>query len=259
MLSLDQIRRFYSGANISERNTVREYLQYKMLELIFDSPMAAKLNFIGGTAIRIIYGSDRFSEDLDFDNFGLAREEFVGLTDLLRRELIREGFKVEVRRVFQESFRCYFKFVELLYDFGISGHRQERLVIQLDTTGQDFPVEVKHRIVNKFGVFSEVRVNPADILLAQKFTAILGRKRMVGRDLYDVVYLSSLSGVNMAYLRQKAGIDGMEELVAEVGQRVAGCDLDSLVQDVTPFVSDERRLKVVRNFPRWLEEWGKKA
>jgi len=50
-----------------KRNILREYLQYKALEIIFRSKYGNKFVFIGGTCLHIVYGNNRFSEDLDFD------------------------------------------------------------------------------------------------------------------------------------------------------------------------------------------------
>jgi predicted nucleotidyltransferase component of viral defense system len=69
---------------------LREYLQYKILATIFSHPLAQKLCFIGGTCLRIGYHSQRFSEDIDFDNRGLTPIEFETLTELVRKELINE-------------------------------------------------------------------------------------------------------------------------------------------------------------------------
>ena len=77
MLSLEQIKKYYpENLRPFERFLIREYLQCKILEIIFDSKYASQFAFIGGTALRLIYGSERFSEDLDFDNFGLTPEVF---------------------------------------------------------------------------------------------------------------------------------------------------------------------------------------
>lgn len=258
MLSLEHIKKFYADPGISERNMVREYLQYKILEIVFDLPAGEKLNFVGGTAIRIIHGGDRFSEDLDFDNFDLTRDEFVSMAESVGRRLEKEGFRVETNHVFHEGFRGYLKFPGLLYDYGLTGHRQEKVVIQLDTADQDYPVGVDQKIINKFGVFSQVRVNPVEVLLSQKLTAILGRKRVLGRDLYDTVYLGSLTSPNFEYLGAKMGIRRWSELVGRIKERLVGYDPDQLAQDIAPFVSNAKRLRVVRNFVYWLEEWSKK-
>ena len=54
-------------------NLLREYLQYEILRSIFQSKYGHKYTFLGGTCLRIVYGTERFSEDLDFDNVGLTQ------------------------------------------------------------------------------------------------------------------------------------------------------------------------------------------
>jgi predicted nucleotidyltransferase component of viral defense system len=67
MLELGQIESFYPESyRAFKKNILREYLQYKILEILFDSKYANNLVFMGGTSIRIICGSNRFSEYLDF-------------------------------------------------------------------------------------------------------------------------------------------------------------------------------------------------
>ena len=61
------------------RGMLVEYLQYELLDSLFKNSAAATLSFIGGTAIRMVHDSPRFSEDLDFDNFGLSFEQFENL------------------------------------------------------------------------------------------------------------------------------------------------------------------------------------
>ena len=71
MLSLSEIQTYYP-AHLQHRGEflLREYLQYKILELLFESNYALKFSFLGGTCLRIIHNNNRFSEDLDFDNSG---------------------------------------------------------------------------------------------------------------------------------------------------------------------------------------------
>ena len=116
MLSLKQIIEYYPQ-NIGKfkRHLLREYLQYKILEIIFNSKIGSKLVFIGGTALRLVYGNQRFSEDLDFDNFNLSRQEFISLSNLVKKKLDEEGLKTEIKIVLKDAFRCYVKVPELLY------------------------------------------------------------------------------------------------------------------------------------------------
>lgn len=54
-------------------NIVREYFQHIFLSEFYQLPGAEKLLFKGGTALRIVYGSPRFSEDMDFSLFGVEQ------------------------------------------------------------------------------------------------------------------------------------------------------------------------------------------
>lgn len=256
MLTLKQIKQFYpEDEKISERNMLREYLQYKILEVIFSSKYAHKLNFIGGTAIRIIYGSDRFSEDLDFDHFSLGKAEFGDMAASVKKSLEKENFHVETKFVFKEAYRCHLKFKNILFEYHLSEHQEEKFVIQLDTTKQSFDIVPDSKIINKFGIFANVRVNPSNILLAQKIAAVLGRKRLMGRDLYDIVFLASLTEPRFSYIQEKLEIEDAKALKARIQERLARYKLSNLAKDILPFVSEEGRLEVVKKFDRWLADW----
>ena len=81
-------------------NIVREYFQHVFLSELYKLPDAEKLPFKGGTALRVIYGSPRFSEDLDFSLFGVAHNEikpFVeGLFVHVLSEMASAGIKVDL-------------------------------------------------------------------------------------------------------------------------------------------------------------------
>ncbi|MGC9353705.1 MAG: nucleotidyl transferase AbiEii/AbiGii toxin family protein, partial [Mariniphaga sp.] len=119
MLSLKEIKTFYpESLHNFERFIIREYLQYKILEIIFESPHERKLAFLGGTCLRIVYNNSRFSEDLDFDYFDLSMNDFNEITQLIKTGLERLGYEVELRNVFKGAYHCYIRFPELLYKEG---------------------------------------------------------------------------------------------------------------------------------------------
>lgn len=121
MISVNQIEQYYpENLRGFKRNILREYLQYKILEIIFNSMLAPKLSFLGGTALRIVHENSRFSEDLDFDNFQLNEDDFLLLTKEIQTGLHREGYNVEIRNVLKRAFRCYIKLPQVLVDNGDS-------------------------------------------------------------------------------------------------------------------------------------------
>ncbi len=46
-----------------------------------------------------------------------------------------------------------------------------------------------HFILDKFDVFTQINTTPKELLLAQKFYAVINRKRNKGRDFFDIVFL----------------------------------------------------------------------
>jgi len=54
------------GLRIDITQVVREFWELILLKGLYDSPYGRDLIFKGGTALRLAYGSPRFSEDLDF-------------------------------------------------------------------------------------------------------------------------------------------------------------------------------------------------
>ncbi|MFC2167243.1 nucleotidyl transferase AbiEii/AbiGii toxin family protein, partial [Acidobacteriota bacterium] len=131
MLDIKQIEPFYpENLRPFKRNLLREYVQVKILETLFESDWSQKLVFMGGTAIHLFHGNTRFSEGLDFDNLGLDKSHFGLLISAVLTSLRRHGFNVENRNVFRTAFRSYLKFSDLLYKYKISRHRHEKLNIQ---------------------------------------------------------------------------------------------------------------------------------
>ncbi len=111
MLDIKQIESFYpENLRPFKRNLLREYVQYKILETVYESDWSQKLVFTGGTAIHLLHGNTRFSEALDFDNLGLDTSHFGFLISAVVTSLRRNGFKVENREVFRTAFRSYLKF-----------------------------------------------------------------------------------------------------------------------------------------------------
>lgn len=66
MITSDAITRLSTKLQTSELNIRREYFQHLFLSYLYQLPESETLLFKGGTALRLVYNSPRFSEDLDF-------------------------------------------------------------------------------------------------------------------------------------------------------------------------------------------------
>jgi predicted nucleotidyltransferase component of viral defense system len=257
MLTLKEIEKQYPNSLGSyKRNILREYLQYKILELIFNSPLANKLSFLGGTALRIVHNNTRFSEDLDFDNFGLTEAEFTSLTEEVQKGMTKLGFAVEIRNIFKGAFRCYLKIPKILLDNELAVMPDEKMMIQIDTAPHEFKYEPDKKILNKFDVFTQIFSTPLDILLSQKIYTIFNRNRAKGRDFYDTIFLLGLTKPNYEYLKLKMGIDNGVDIKKKLLEKTKNLDLAGLVKDVEKFLfspSDSKKISMFREYIEQVE------
>ena len=196
---------------------LKEYLQYKILNIIYSSNYSSNLVFIGDTAIRIIHGSTRFSEDLDFDNVLMKEKDLETLSFLIKKELELEGYIVETKNVYKNAFHCYIRFPGILFKQELSGYKEEKILIQIDMEPQNYKYSPDNYLINKFGLFRYLNVAPGNLLLSQKISACLLRKRAKGRDFFDVVYLMSSLKPDWEYLKQVLNIGNKKEITAAAG------------------------------------------
>lgn len=255
MLRLNDIKHFFpQQLHQFQRFMLREYLQYKILEIIFESDFASKLSFLGGTCLRVVHENRRFSEDLDFDNFDLTPRDFDRVTSHVKAELELWGCNIEMRNVKRGAYHCHIKFPDILFDEGLSGHKEEKILIQLDTEAHGYSYKPNQPIINKFDVFTRINVTPDHILAAQKFFAVLNRKRNKGLDFYDIVFLLG-KGIfpDYEYLNQKLGIDSESELKFAILERCREIDMNEQADDVMPYLFDPKEAKKVRCFVDFIQ------
>lgn len=254
MLTIEQISGYFSK-ELFQRNpqgALVEYLQHELLDSLFKNKEAVFLSFIGGTAIRILLQSYRFSEDLDFDNFGLSFEQFEKLLKKTCRDMEYKGFLVEYRIIERGAYHCYIRFPEILYKLGISKDVRKKILIRIDSEAKEKFYEQQKFLLNKFAVYRQILRAPDPVLLSQKMLAVLQRKREKGRDLFDVSFLLGLTGPDFNYIGKYLGIDktGFIELFSG---RVKELDLKFLAKDVEPFLFSLEQKDRILTF---REYWG---
>lgn len=256
MLELKQIESFFpENLRHLQRNLLREYLQYKILDAVFRGRYGQKLVFMGGTAIHVVHGLPRFSEDLDFDNRGLKQVDFSSLVRDVARKLALEGYAVETDTSFKGAFSADIKFTGLLFALGLSGHKEEKFLIKLDAEPQQFLYEPERVVISKFDVVAGIAIVPASVLLAQKYHAILTRKRAMGRDFFDAMFLAGKAKPDFGYLQERAGIADQQGLRAALLRRCAELDFKLLVRDLEPFLYKPAAAMQVLLFEEFVKGW----
>lgn len=243
-----QIARESKGEPI---HALREYLQNYLLFLMQKTKMAESVFFVGGTALRFLYGIRRYSEDLDFTagkGWGIASSKhFMRKID---RELERAGYDMTVRSKDDKTVqRMMFRFAGLLFELGLSGRKNENFSIHAEIDlNPPLGWKEDRSVIN---IYLPVLVRHYDLpsAFAGKLAAILLRPHTKGRDIFDLFWLKSrwpdlmpnLTLLNNALKQQRSGLELLEEgnWLAVVRSKIESLDWRSVEEDVLPFLESE--------------------
>jgi predicted nucleotidyltransferase component of viral defense system len=222
----------------------------------------AKAAFYGGTALRIFYGLERFSEDLDFSLME-SNEKFdlSSFTQAVQDELGAYGLEMTVKEKIKQNDSpvksAFIKGGTQIHVMkitslkppvtGINPHEQLRIKLEVDTqppSGAIFEMKYQLRPVPY-----SVRLYSPSSLFAGKMHALLCRSwkaRVKGRDFYDYVwFLSKSIPVNIMHLAQRMKQTGHlpddavlteKDLKNRLCQRFAAVDFNQAKKDILPFI-----------------------
>ena len=227
------------------------------LSRLFSSPELKKsLRFKGGTSLSKVYGViDRFSEDLDFDCKEFSAYEFMEMTDGILRFLQRSGLKVlakDKKSQKLEAFRRNIYFPEFLFDLGLSGHREERFLIKVES--QDQLVNYRSEIANikSCGFFFPMPVPPAAVLCSMKVSAMLNRQK--GRDFYDTMFLLSQTLPDFSFLAIRSGIPDLGALKKAAKAVIENVDMNKKIRDFEHLLFNKNNSKKILRVDEFFEE-----
>jgi hypothetical protein len=230
------------------QNIAREYLQARILGALQHAGAMVPLAFHGGTALRLLYASPRYSEDLDFalERAG-PQYDLRAFLQAIRKELAAEGYTLDIRvndrRVVHGAF---VRFRGLLYELGLSPHRDQVLAVKIEVdTHPPSGAGLATTVIRRY-VPLQLQHHDRASLLGGKLHAILQRPYLKGRDVYDLLwYLSDPDWplpnlVMLNHALQQTGWTGerltQDNWRAVVRARLGSADWTQVVADVRPFV-----------------------
>lgn len=268
---IEQMLKQYDTQTLFEKkNSLKEVVQEIVLCGLSRAGFFKTAAFYGGTALRIFYGLDRFSEDLDFSLKVPDREfDFDEYLPTLEKEVRAYGlnFSVEtknktadsdIKSAFlkgntKEHILMLFANEQLAQSIG-SGELI-KVKFEVDTNPPDYAsFETKYRLLP---IPYEITLYDMPSLFAGKIHAVICRawkNRVKGRDLYDYVfYLSRGESVNLkhliARLAQSGYISAQEQITIEdvkkmLRKRFENIDYAQAKQDVLPFIKNPAALDI---------------
>jgi len=249
------------------RCITREYLQARLLECLQENGAFVNWVFVGGTALRFLYLMPRFSEDMDFS---LAEpgidDNFTELMKKAKAGFQAEDYSITIKVKTEKTVKSAFiKFDGLLFEIGLSPHRSEVISIKVEIdTNPPAGANLETSVVRKHCLLNLQHYDKSS-LLAGKLHALLTRKYVKGRDVYDLVwYLSDRTWPvpNIVLLNnalKQTGWLGPEMTVdnwrKETAMRVSQYDWDKVVTDAHPFIErrDDLQMLTMQNVMKLLE------
>lgn len=249
-------------------HALREIMQEIALLGLWRGKFFDKAAFYGGTALRTLYGMERYSEDLDFTLLEPNADfDLSSYTDALERELAAFGFEVRfemstkaVASPIQSAFLKANTLSQLLVietPTALMGsiRKGQRLKIKLEVDTDPppgFNTETRYLLMP---LPFAVRVLTTADLFAGKMHAVLCRRwktRVKGRDWYDLVWFAGRHPqLHLAHLEQRMRQTGDWREAAPLSESAFRQCLDRTIetlnikqarQEVEPFVKDPQTL-----------------
>jgi len=202
----------------TKRNTLKEELQFYVLNFIYHHPEYSKWIMYGGSALRIIHELDRMSVDLDFEVVHAITEKFL------------EELKKEIEKHFVSTYGTEPGFLAikittgrgLLLKFNVGkelsiSHPSKQVHVKIDLNHFTAPKTVtERRPINRDQLSFVITTYNMSVLMASKIAAIFLREQRgvgksiydyKGRDIYDLLwYMNKKATPDFDYLVAK-GVD----------------------------------------------------
>ncbi|MEI7942922.1 MAG: nucleotidyl transferase AbiEii/AbiGii toxin family protein [Candidatus Riflemargulisbacteria bacterium] len=249
-------------------SAIREVMQEIALAGLYRGNFYSKAAFYGGTALRIFYGLDRFSEDMDFSLLE-ANEKFSlnPFLPYLKNEFSSLGIAVDlsIKEKTQDSNieSAFLKTNTSIYQIGIEFNGLEKINIDRQVK---IKLEVDKTPPLKFNTEDKLLLQPFSFyakcftlssLFAGKMHALLFRSwknRVKGRDWYDFEwYVRNRVPLNLVHFKERALQSGhltditrfekhnLEELIHN---KIDSLNIELAKNDIVKFIKDDRKIDI---------------
>ena len=231
MISKTQIQEFSKRLAIDEFTIIREYMQVVFLSIFYSTSESQKVYFKGGTAIRLLLKSGRFSEDLDFTSELTAKE-----LDPLVNETVKKMSAIIPDMKLKRTEENKFAYTGIL-SYQSEGMRQP-LNIHLDFSLREKPETSKETVLE-----SDFPVVPLPVVRHMDWQEILAEKiraflyRLKGRDVYDLWFMLQ-KGVELdwAMINRKTAFYDMKTSLQDLMDRIGHFEDKQLKNDIAKFL-----------------------
>lgn len=232
-----------------KRIVVKDYLITYILSYIYGHKDYRKLVFYGGTCLRVVYGLNRLSEDIDTDNSAKIELNNFG-NDLQKFMKALLGGEVMVyTQTGQGGISRFVIKIPVLYELGLSPLKSEKLHIKVEVSSHNQIYNKEMTTILRNGQTMTIAHFDKPSLMAGKMIACMERvfrkgktaEMVKGRDWYDLWwYLNEKVVPNEEkLLADNQGKVGVQQAWKIIGDRLKTLKRRDLEADLLPFFTDQ--------------------
>lgn len=203
MITADTIKKMTIAQQTTELNIAREYAQHLFLSGFYQQRGTHQVMFKGGTALRIVYNSPRFSEDLDFSGFGIRVSEIEDWVAGASERIEQAGITVSIA----ESKKTSGGYLGIL-DLEFSGY-PVRILFEISLRRKNGLKGRGVLVTSDFVPAYTVTLLPEEALVEEKLAALLERGKP--RDFFDCYFMLRK---NMITPRQRQVLFKVKQVLA---------------------------------------------
>lgn len=265
----------YNPQNTEEvLSALREIMQEVTLAGLSRTDFFEKAAFYGGTALRVFYGVDRFSEDLDFSllesdsDFSLepyfdaiiAEFKSIGMQVSIREKAKKEKTNIDSAFLKSETEWKELILENIVKQAGIkSTNRTIKIKIEVDRRPPPGFTTENKLLTRPFSFYVNCFDRPS--LFAGKMHALLFRKwndRVKGRDWYDLEwYVKKGIPLDLRHFTLRAKDTGdwnkdaltPDDVLELLRKKFKVVSFDRVKEDIIPFIKDDQVLEI------WSEQY----
>jgi len=238
------------------RGILREYLQILILRALYQLPVAKCFCFTGGTYLRLVHRTKRFSEDLDFNTPKMSRAEFEKGLAKVRDGLSIMGFAVDLDFAhWQNLLVAELVFPEIEKSYGIvSSHaRKEGIVIKVEVHHPLWKIKTETLVVDGFGQMYPVLTTDRGALFADKIDALSKKNR--ARHLFDILFmLAEKYPVDTGVLNVLGIKEPPFDLIVKRVNGLPAAELRRQAESLRPFLFDEKEADLIVHAPSIVKQ-----
>ena len=231
------------------RGVLREYLQVLLLKELYSLPEGKEFYFTGGTYLRLLHGTRRFSEDLDFNAQQLTQNTFEAILEKLAKKLNKEGFDCVVEFSHWGKIlvaNILFTAIEKFYGVNSKYSKKEGLSIKFEVNRPLWSIKPETLVISGFGQMYPALCTQKGALMADKIDAILSKHR--ARHIFDIIFMLSQNyPIDKAVLKVLAITEDPMKLLKKRIDGFSSKELKEFAESLRPFLFEESEAEMIVN------------